>query len=36
MLDPTTICGGDKFGNIFVLRLPDIAAQVFFRYFLPY
>jgi splicing factor 3B subunit 3 len=27
MLDPTTICGGDKFGNIFVLRLPDAVAQ---------
>jgi len=26
-LDPTTICGGDKFGNIFVLRVPDNVAQ---------
>jgi splicing factor 3B subunit 3 len=27
MLDPTTICGGDKFGNIFILRLPENVAQ---------
>jgi len=27
MLDPTTICGGDKFGNVFILRLPDHVAQ---------
>eukprot|EP01126_Amoeba_proteus_P058655 TRINITY_DN7590_c0_g1_i6.p1 TRINITY_DN7590_c0_g1~~TRINITY_DN7590_c0_g1_i6.p1 ORF type:complete len:732 (+),score=137.55 TRINITY_DN7590_c0_g1_i6:1565-3760(+) len=27
MLDNTTICGADKFGNVFVLRLPDSVAQ---------
>eukprot|EP01124_Arcella_intermedia_P030027 TRINITY_DN6478_c0_g1_i1.p1 TRINITY_DN6478_c0_g1~~TRINITY_DN6478_c0_g1_i1.p1 ORF type:complete len:1199 (-),score=275.88 TRINITY_DN6478_c0_g1_i1:1875-5471(-) len=27
LLDPTTIAAGDKFGNIFVLRLPDKVNQ---------
>lgn len=27
MLDNTTICGADKFGNVFVLRMPDHVAQ---------
>lgn len=28
MLDTTTICGADKFGNVFVVRMPDHVAQV--------
>eukprot|EP01125_Pyxidicula_operculata_P009280 TRINITY_DN305_c3_g1_i1.p1 TRINITY_DN305_c3_g1~~TRINITY_DN305_c3_g1_i1.p1 ORF type:complete len:1202 (+),score=317.43 TRINITY_DN305_c3_g1_i1:1768-5373(+) len=27
MIDPTTIAAGDKFGNVFILRLPDKVNQ---------
>jgi len=27
-LDGTTICGGDKFGNLFVLRLPEAVEKI--------
>jgi len=27
MLDPTTLVGGDKFGNVFILRLPENANE---------